>query len=450
MKHVKSNLNILKANKIININLKPSKSNKHFKKSSTTLQIIENNLDLKTISNNNYFNFFDKSCKNSVFNSIIFSSNKNSYSPLKNNNYNKITKNNKINYNNSCNTINNNNVKSDNRGISIRLNFKNKIVNNNFIKKNKTSTKKNNNLKNLNINNNNNFKYDFNINERIKEKDKQITLLQKDLLQSQKLLNQLQEEKQKEISSTYNTIKNVDNIFNYNNNSIKENNSVVSKYSSLNDFFVLNNENKIRIFKTIYGKRNIFNNRSNSKKKIYGINKKNINKKKNNLNLYINTTSFSKFKNFNNNLINQNNSKNFKTRNNIHKKYNLGNFNSGPNSYNKKSRDLSQTKLMRLLSYSPNKMIPSYINGNFDFNSKNTLRKNINNYNIIHDIMPKSPSSAQNRVNNKKIINIINDNKNKDLKYIIHKGEDLKKRTQNLLDNYILLSKHIKENIANI
>jgi hypothetical protein len=270
-------------------------------------------------------------------------------------------------------------------------------------------------------------------------------LLQKDLLQSQKLLNQLQEEKQKEISSTYNTIKNVDNILNYNNNSINENHSVVSKYSSLNDFFVLSNENKIRILKTIYGKRNIFNNRSNSKKKIYGNNKKNINKKKNNLNLYINTTSLSKFNYFNNNLINQNNSKNFKTRNNIHKKNILGNFNSGPNNYNKKSRDLSQTKLMRLLSYSPNKMIPRYIN----CNSKNTLRKNINNYNIIQDIMSKSPSSAQNRVNNKKYINIISDNKNKDLKYIIHKGEDLKKRTQNLLDNYILLSNQIQENLIN-
>jgi hypothetical protein len=104
--------------------------------------------------------------------------------------------------------LNNNNCSSANRGISIRLNFKNKIINNNFAKKNKINnkSKNGNNFKNLNINNNNNYKYDFNINERIKEKDKQITLLQKDLLQSQKLLNQLQEEKQKEISSTYNTI----------------------------------------------------------------------------------------------------------------------------------------------------------------------------------------------------------------------------------------------------
>ena len=92
MRHVKSNLNILKPNKNINMNLKPSKSNKNFKKSPTTLQIIENNLDLKTINNNNYFNFFDKSCKNSAFNSIVFSSNKNSNSPPKKNNFNKKIK----------------------------------------------------------------------------------------------------------------------------------------------------------------------------------------------------------------------------------------------------------------------------------------------------------------------------------------------------------------------
>ena len=459
MRHVKSNLNILKPNKNINMNLKPSKSNKNFKKSPTTLQIIENNLDLKTINNNNYFNFFDKSCKNSAFNSIVFSSNKNSNSPPKKNNFNKKNKINKTNYNSSCNTIfNNTNSASANRGISIRLNFKNKIINNNFIKKNKTNKNKSNNsnhLKNLNINNNNNYKYDFNINERIKEKDKQITLLQKDLLQSQKLLNQLQEEKQKEISSTYNTIKNVDNILNYNNNnSINANHSGMSKYSSLSNFFASNSEKNLRILKTVYGKRNLANNKSNSKKKLYGSKNKTINKskKKNNLNLYINTTSLAKFNYFNNNLINPNTNKNCKTRNNIHKNYNLGNFNSGPNSNtNKKTKDLSQNKLMRLFSYSPNKIIPSYLY-NYDSNSKtskNTLRKNINNYNIIHNIISKSPLSAQNRVNNKKIINTINGSKSKDLNYIINKGEDLKKRTKNLLNNYIMLSYQINGKIIN-
>ena len=461
MRHVKSNLNILKSTKNLKINLKPSKSNKNFKKSPTTLQIIENNLDLKTINNNNIYNFFEKSCKNSAFNSIIFNSNKKSNSPIKNNNFNRKNKAYKTNYSSSSNTIFNNNSNSANRGISIRLNFKNKIINNNFMKKNKTSKiNKNNNisnhLKNININNNNNYKYDFNINERIKEKDKQITLLQKDLLQSQKLLNKLQEEKQKEISSTYNTIKNVDSFLNYNNNSLNENHSGMIKYSSLSDFFASNTEKNLRILKTAYGKKTIVTNKSNSKNKLYGIKNKsknlNKNKKKNNLNLYINTNSMGKLNYFNNNFLYQN--KNCKTRNNIHKNYNLANFISGPNSNtNKKTKNLSQTKLMRLFSYSPNRIL-SNILYNCDSNSKiskNTLRKNNNNnYIINYNINTKSPSSAQNRViNNKKIKNNINNSKSKDLSYIINKGEDLKQRTRNLLNNYIKLSYQLKEKIDN-
>ena len=461
MRHVKSNLNILKSTKNLKINLKPSKSNKNFKKSPTTLQIIENNLDLKTSNNNNIYNFFEKSCKNSAFNSIIFNSNKKSNSPIKNNNFNTKNKAYKTNYSSSSNTIFNNNSNSANRGISIRLNFKNKIINNNFMKKNKTSKiNKNNNisnhLKNININNNNNYKYDFNINERIKEKDKQITLLQKDLLQSQKLLNKLQEEKQKEISSTYNTIKNVDSFLNYNNNSLNENHSGMIKYSSLSDFFASNTEKNLRILKTAYGKKTIVTNKSNSKNKLYGIKNKsknlNKNKKKNNLNLYINTNSMGKLNYFNNNFLYQN--KNCKTRNNIHKNYNLANFISGPNSNtNKKTKNLSQTKLMRLFSYSPNRIL-SNILYNCDSNSKiskNTLRKNNNNnYIINYNINTKSPSSAQNRViNNKKIKNNINNSKSKDLSYIINKGEDLKQRTRNLLNNYIKLSYQLKEKIEN-
>ena len=456
MRHVKSNLNILKPNKNINAKLKPSKSNNNFKKCPTSLQLIENNLDMKTINNNNLLNFFEKSCKNSAFNSIVFNSNnKPSNTPNQKYPFNRKNKANKSNYSNSSNTIfnNNNNSSNTNRGISIRLNFKNKIINNNYAKKNNkvNSKTKNNNFKNLNINNNNNYKYDFNINERIKEKDKQITLLQKDLLQSQKLLNQLQEEKQKEISSTYNTIKHVDSYINLNNNSVNSNHSGMSKYSSLSDFLSSNTEKNLRILKTVYAKRNVVSTKSNSKNKIYGNKNKskNINKskKKNNLNLYINTSSLAKFHFFNNNLLHTN--KNCKTRNNIYKNYNIGNFNSGPNSNtNKKSKNLSQTKLMRLFSYSPNKLLTNYLYHyeSNSKNSKNTLKKNNNNLNIIYNLNSNSPSSAQNRSNNKMIQNIINNSyKSKDLSYIINKGEDLKKRTRNLLNKYIILSYQIKD-----
>ena len=447
MRHVKSNVNILKNKKKLNLNLKQSKSNNNFKKSSSIFQIIDNNFDIKTINSNNLINIFEKTNKNSAFNSIAFSNDKKYKSPNKKNFFNKKNKKIKTIYNNSSNTIFNNNTNSVNRGISIKLNFKNKIINNNFDKKNRAnkSNKMNNNLKNLNINNNNNYKYDFNINERIKEKDKQITLLQKDLLQSQKLLNKLQEEKQKEISSTYNTIKNVDS---YNNNSINSSHSRMSKYSSLSDFFT-NTDKNLRILKTVYGKKNIITNKSNSKKKLIVPKNKNKNKKKNKLNLFLNTTSLSKLQLFNNNLMYNN--KNCKTRNNIHKNV----FNSGPNSNsNKKKKNLSHTKLMQLFSYSPNKLLSNYL-FNFDSKSKtikNTLRKNMyNNYNIINTKPLNSPSSAQNRVNNKKIKNIINNNnKSKDLNYIINKGEDLKKRTRDLLNNYIMLSYQIKRsNIQN-
>ena len=74
--------------------------------------------------------------------------------------------------------------------------------------------------------------------------------------------------------------------------------------------------------------------------------------------------------------------------------------------------------------------------------AKNILRKNMN-------IKSTSPSSAQNRFNNKKIRKIINRDKNrrnKDLDYIINKGEELKNRMKNLLYNYISLSNEIKKN----
>ena len=140
------------------------------------------------------------------------------------------------------------------------------------------------------------------------------------------------------------------------------------------------------------------------------------------------------------------NKKNCKTRNNIHKNI----FNSGQNSNsNKKNKYLSQKKLIQLFSYSPNKLLSNYLY-NFDSKSKNiknTLRKNMyNNYNIINTKPVNSPSSTQNRVvNNKKNKNKINyNNKSKDLNYIINKGEELKKRTRDLLNNYIMLSYQIK------
>ena len=478
MKHVKSNVNILKPlqeklqNNKGNMNMKISKSNKNIKNSKNNLKISEQEMKLINNKNNLLINFCEKSCKNS-FSSLAFINNnnnnnkniKNSVSPKKKISFNKK---NKTSTNTIFNTNNNNfienNNNNSNRGISIRLNFKNKIINNNFSRKNrinKNSKKMGQNPhtpKNINLVNSG-IKPDFNFNEKIKEKDKQITLLQKDLLQSQKLLNQLQEEKQKEISSTYNSIKRVDSFINNNNNNnnsyLNNNNNNTSynrmkKYSSLSNFFVSKTDKNLNVLRTFYGKNGLISNKSNSKRTIYNTNYnnksmnriKNLNKsrKKSNLNIFTNASNFAKFQAFKNNLQNKN--KICKTRNNTHKNYNLGNlyFNSGTNSNRKKNKSKN---FMRALSYSPNKILAQFLY-QYETNcktSKNILRKNIN-------IKSASPSSAQNRVINKRMKNMINNKRSKDLEYIINKGEDLKNRMKNLLNNYISLSYEIKKNYA--
>ena len=93
--------------------------------------------------------------------------------------------------------------------INIRLNLNNEIINNNF---NNYYTTKNKNF--------HKSKSHICLNEKIKEKDKLITKLQKELLQSQELLNQIQKDKQNELTITYNTIKRFDRLDKKNNHSL--------------------------------------------------------------------------------------------------------------------------------------------------------------------------------------------------------------------------------------
>ena len=438
MRHVKSNVNILKPNQNKknnnNIDLKQSKSNNN---------LI--NQEIKPINNNFLLNLCEKSCKSS-FSSLVLNNNKILKNPLSPSKKCSFNKKNKTSYNTIFNTNNNNYIEnSANRGINIRLNFKNKIINNNFSKRNRINKNKKKPTYNLNKNNNINSgsKSDFNLNEKIKEKDKQITLLQKDLLQSQKLLNQLQEEKQKEISSTYNSIKRVDSFINnnnsYQNNNINTNYNRMKKYSSLSNFFISQTDKNNNILRTFYGKSKLISNRSNSKRSIYNnksanrIKNLNKNRKKTNLNIFTNPSTFAKFQIFKDNI--QNKYKICKTRNNIHKNYNSNNFNSGSNSNIKKNKNRN---FIRAFSYSPNKILAQFLYQYESNCTKNTFKKNIN-------IKSTSPSSAQNRINNKKMINFINNKRSKDLDYIIKKGEDLKKRMKSLLNNYISLSYEIKK-----
>ena len=125
-----------------------------------------------------------------------------------NNQMNSINKN--LNNNSSFSLSNSINCKGekDNRGhINIRLNLNNEIINNNFTQKSKSR------YKSLNIN----------MIEKIKEKDCLITKLQKDLLQSQELLHQLQKDKQKELSFTYKQYQEINDYYNQKYNFLLQN-----------------------------------------------------------------------------------------------------------------------------------------------------------------------------------------------------------------------------------
>ena len=125
--------------------------------------------------------------------------------------------------------------------INIKLNLNNEIINNNF---NNYYTSKNKNFHKSRSN--------INLNEKMKEKDKLITKLQKELLQSQELLNQIQKEKQNELSITYNTIKKY-NRLDKNNNHNRSLNALLKSPSLLKFNY---NNNKIRMNKN---NNNLFN-----------------------------------------------------------------------------------------------------------------------------------------------------------------------------------------------
>jgi len=241
----------------------------------------------------------------------------------------------------------------------------------------------------------------------------------------------------------------------------------MTKYSSLSDFFARNTKQNLRIniLKTVYGRKRLSSNKSksNSKKNIYSSKSKNkfkSSKKKDSLNLFINTSSIIKFHLFNN--TSQNTNKNCKTRNNIHKNYNNDNFHSGAIcSTNKKNKNYSSPKFMKFFSSSPNKILTQYMH-RCDSKSKtikkSMKKKSCGKFKNIYNNYNSSPYSAQNTINYKRIENKvdsnnnnINDNidndgaKSKELIYMMNKGEDLLKRTKKLLGYYIILTDQIKE-----
>ena len=447
MRHVKSNLNILKLNNKINLCIK-SKSKRNFKKSSSTLHINGPNLNTKSKS---YNLLTKKEYKSSIIPTKYFNNYKG-----KNNQYkiyflNGKCKAYKNNY--SSQAIFNNNS-NNTRSISIRLNFKNKIINNYFMKRYKINNSKNNIKNKLKATNNN-------LNQKIKEKDKQITLLQKDLLQSQKLLSQLQAEKQKEISSKYMTIKYEDSLIN-NNGINSTGHRRITKYSSLVDFFDRNSENNLRInmLKTNYLRRKKLSfNKSmpSSKKNIFSNRRKNKSKNnqiKKNLNIIISPSSINKFHLFNN--TSQNINKNCKTRNIKHKNFQKDNFHYGAISNTKRKNKKNSSPIFIRFSSSPSKLFPQFIH---QYNCKpktikNSLKKkgSSNDFKKNYNNSKDSPYNTQITINYTSIKNKSNKNnsdnicsKSEEFIDMMNKGEDMIERTKSILRYLIILNDKIKE-----
>ena len=266
--------------------------------------------------------------------------------------------------------------------INIRLNLNSEIINNNF-NNCYTSTKQ----KNFHKSRSN-----INLNEKLKEKDKLITKLQKELLQSQELLNKIQKDKQNELSMTYNTIKKIDSLD-------KNNNRSLTALLSTPSLLKFNNNNRVKgsIKKNTY---NVFNSgfysNNNRQYKITSSSPKQN---------YIRCFSSSPHRFFNYNLDNlESYNSNFSTKNSLYQKSNKKfNQNSNSNIYMRKNQKYS----------SPEDI---YFTRQISNSNYNNLNKNKNN-------------NSQSE--------------------FIDKCQKLKKRAKLLLNNYISLIKEQNTNIKN-
>ena len=399
MRHANSNLNILKKNrnsKTIKLNnfLKPPTSSNNFnspkrKKNSNNKNILYNllykgnskvSLNKSKSTTNTFKNTNEISSlsgtKNSFSNLNLFSSS--------------------ISSGNSMNYIDNNSRLGN---INIRLRLNNQIINNNISKKKKS--------KHNTIN--------FEIVEKIKEKDSIINNLQKELFLSQELLNKLQNNKQKELSFKYNSIKSLDNI-----------NTFKNDYQ-LSDFFIPTSEKNDKILKTNFNKFE----KNKSKKKLKNCNSKNNisknNKKNKNLKSLLNLDS----------LVNINTNNNNKKS---HRKYNqncLSGFGKN-NHINKYQYNFPTNNYQKCFSSSAKRFFP---HGHMQYQSCISLtRDSFPNKRSLH-----SPKQSH-------IISLSSSKKNNSsssLKNLIKKCNLLKTKTNNILANYISLTEYIIKNSKN-
>ena len=406
MKHANSNLNILKKNK----NSKTIKLN-NFLKTPSSFNSINSPITTKNVNNKNilYNLLFKDNSKISLYNTKNTSNTFKNVNEISNGGGEKYSFSNKNLSHNSISSgdlLNYKENKKKNGHINIRIKLNNNIINNNF-NYNKKKTKH----KTMN----------YDMIEKIKEKDSKINELQKKLFESQDLLNKLQKKKQKELSLTYNSLKSLDNI-----------NIYTKDYHQTNDYFIPTSEKNNRILKTNFNKFKI--NKSNSKKKLYNLNSKNKNSnfnnsiKKNNFNKKLKTLL--KMDSLVN--LNLNNKRNYKNTN-INS---LSGFSKNDTSLNKLKSNFSTSNYINFGS-SINRLFP---HGHEQYQSCISLtRTNLKNKKKEKDknLSEKNSDNIKSLLSNKKNIS------SSSLNNLIMKCNILKNKTKNILSNYISLTEYI-------
>ena len=386
------------------------KSNNKFKKSSTSNYSTktksnnripsDNPIGINSINNNIYLNLFNK------FNSNTSSIKHNMISPkeiisnrINNNQMNKMRKNLNL-YEMPSSSIHNKNNKStyvqpnlidsmnfiNNHGhINIRLNLKNQIIND--------------------INNNNISDYNINtgldIAEKMKEKNNKIIQLQKDLLKSQEIIYDLNNE---------------NNILKYQKNNKNKNVANLNKSSREKNICMLtkSSESVDKILKTAFNEYNLDN-----------INNKKSNKK-NHKNSFLKKSGFLnniKATNINNKSSNKN--KNLKISDILYINNNLK---------NKKQNDYLRLFLPTSNFYKTKTKFNSYSNDR-------KSAKNKINFNLEYNLIKTDNNKKQQII----IKNTGNKNKNNNIDEFIKKCEYIKQKAKSLINNYIDLANYLKK-----
>lgn len=408
MRHANSNLNLLKKNKIS----KTIKINNFLKPPSTSYNFISPMTTKSTNNKNILYNLLYKdNSKISVY------STKNTTNTYKNTNEISSCTCGKYSFTgkNLCNnstSMGNSLTYKENRArrghVNIRLKLNSKIINNNFNKKNKVRQKA----------------INFDMIEKIKQKDSQINKLQKDLFQSQELLNKLQKDKQKELSFTYNSLKSLDNM-----NIIN-----LSKEYRLFDFFASATEKNDKILKTNFNKLEMNKSRKKTNNKISKYNNSNcMSYNSKNLKSLLKLDSLI---NLNINLNQRNNKNNNK---NIASRHSISGFNK--NIFNVNNKYIynipSNNYYIRCFSSSPNRCFP---HGPEQYELCLSLTKN--NLNNKKKDKKKSLNKTESKINNI-CSKISKNNASPSLENLISKCNVLKNKANNILSNYISLTEYL-------